>query len=60
MVKALDLKSGDPAGFVRGSPLFNSSAVLLLPVGILNLLSSFQLLVSLALKAQAGSGQLRI
>ena len=49
------------AGFVRGSPLFNSSAALvysqlvcLLPVGILNQLSSFQLLVSLALKSPSG------
>ena len=67
VVRAPDLKSGDPEfesrsdHFVRGSPLFNSSAALvhsqlvcLLPVGILNLLSSFQLLVSLALKSLRG------
>ena len=49
------------AGFVQGSPWFNSSAALvhsqlvcLLPVGILNLLSSFQLFVSLALKSPSG------
>ena len=50
------------AGFVRGSPWFlNSSATLvrsqlvcLLPVVILNLLSSFQLFVSLALKNPSG------
>ena len=53
------------AGFVPGSSWFNSSAALvqsqlvcLLPVGILNLLSLFQLLVSLALKSPSGSGQL--
>ena len=63
VVKAWDLKSGDPefgsrsdhsrAGFVPGSPWFNSSAALvqsplvcLLPVGMLNLLRLFQLFVS--------------
>ena len=63
MVRAPDLKSGDSglAGFVRGSPLFNSSAALvhsqlvcLPPVGTLNLLSSSQLLVSLALESPSG------
>jgi len=49
------------AEFVPGNPWFNSSAALvqsqlvcLLPVGILNLLSLFQLLVSLALKSPSG------
>ena len=70
VVRAPDLKSGDPefkSRFVRGSPLFIFSAALvhsqlvwLLPVGILNLLSSFQLLVSLALKSPSWSGQLRM
>ena len=50
-------------GFVPGSPWFNFSAALvqsqlvcLLPVGILNLLSLFQLLVSLGLKSPRGGG----
>jgi len=66
VVRASDLKSGDAefgsrSEFVPGSPWFNSSAALvhsllvcLLPVGILNLLSLFQLLFSLALKSPSG------
>jgi len=54
------------AGFVTGSPWFNSSAALvksplvcLLPVGILNLLSLFQLFVSLALKSPNGEWSIK-
>ena len=61
----LEILSSSPAlttsWICLGSPWFNSSAALvhsqlvcLLPVGILNLLSSFQLFVSLALKSPSG------
>ena len=73
MVRASDLKSGDPelgpalTGFVPGSPWFNCSVALvqsqlvcLLPVGILNLISLFQLLVSLAQKSPSGEWSIKV
>ena len=54
------------ARLVRGSPWFNSSVVLIhnqvvcrLPVGIFNLLSSFQLFVSLALKSPSNEWSIK-
>ena len=68
VVRASDLKSGDPDFTSRAhhqldlfqvvpgstAALVQSQLVCLLPVGILNLLSLFQLLVSLALKSPSG------
>ena len=66
VVRASDLKSGDPEFASRSDSRFNSSAaflysqlVCLLPVGILNLLSLFRLFVSLALKSPSGEWSIK-
>ena len=69
MVRAPDLKSGDPEFDSRPDPqldLFNPSAALvdsqlvcLLPVGILNLLSLFEWIISLALKNPYGERSIK-
>ena len=69
MVRAPDFKSGDPEFKSRSDhymdlfevvpALAHSQLVCLLPVGILNLSTSFQLFVSLALKSPSGERSIK-